>query len=351
MRIAPHACSYGPAHISSRRACLLVFLLMTVAVLASACAHEPSNTRQPPSTNEQIAGAATTTQLVVPMTARDGPEGTFIYTVQTGDTLFSIGRRFGTSAAAIISLNPIADPNNIAVGQKLVVPLAPATPVATPTPMPRGPSILVQNGPRTSQSVALTLDMGGRVDDAVAIMNWLIANQVHATIFITGAIVENVNTDAGRQVLSRVAAHPDLFALGNHSYSHPDFTMLSGASIRSELATTQAAIAEEQQLDPRPLFRPPFGAVNSHVLEVAGLAGYSQTINWDVDTIDWRPESEGGPTAAQIVAKVLNNARGGSIVLMHLGGYNTHTALPQMVAGLRALGFNLVTVPELLEIP
>ncbi len=36
---------------------------------------------------------------------------------------------------------------------------------------------------------------------------------------------------------------------------------------------------------------------------------------WDVDTIDWKPIRDGGPTAAQIVANVLAQAQGGSILL------------------------------------
>ena len=55
-----------------------------------------------------------------------------------------------------------------------------------------------------------------------------------------------------------------------------------------------------------------------------------------------------GPTADQIVTKVLSRAQGGSIVLMHLGGYKTFEALPRVVAGLRDAGFELVTLDELL---
>ena len=252
----------------------------------------------------------------------------------------------------ISALNPIADPSKITVGQKLIVPLVSATPVTTPTPVPpAGPSVLVQNGPRTSQGVALTLDMGGRVDDAVAIMNWLVANQVHATIFITGAMVDNPKTDAGRQVLNIISAHRICSPWAATAIRTRTSRQSPIQPFVPNSPPPPAAIARESQLDPRPLFRPPFGTVNNHVLGVLGAAGYSRTINWDVDTIDWRPESEGGPTTAQIAAKVLNNARGGSIVLMHLGGYNTLAALPQIVAGLQARALNPVTVPELLGLP
>ncbi|MBW7878236.1 MAG: LysM peptidoglycan-binding domain-containing protein [Chloroflexi bacterium] len=58
------------------------------------------------------------------------------YTVQPGDTLFSIARRFAVSSNDLIRVNGIADPNRIRVGQKLVIPDGSSSPSATPTPRP-----------------------------------------------------------------------------------------------------------------------------------------------------------------------------------------------------------------------
>jgi len=190
--------------------------------------------------------------------------------------------------------------------------------------------------------------MGGRVEPALDIMNWLIDNDVPATIFMTGAMAENPNTDAGRQVLAMVDAHQNLFELGNHSYTHTDFRELDAAAMRSELERTEAAVAPHTSLDMRPLFRPPYGGVDQDVLNGVGAAGYAYTIMWDVDTIDWLPEADGGDSAEEMVSKVVTNAEGGSIVLMHLGGYNTFDALPGIVAGLRARGFDFARISDFL---
>ena len=224
---------------------------------------------------------------------------------------------------------------------------SPTTPAPTATTAP-APGIVVEHGDRTSNEVALTFDMGGRVDPALDIMDWLIAHNVAATVFMTGAMADNVNTDAGREVLALIDAHRAQFTLGNHSYSHPDFRDLTPAEMASELSRTETAIARYTSVSPRPFFRPPYGGQNPAVVQAVAAAGYTRTILWDVDTIDWEPESDGGPTTDQIVSKVLTNARGGSIVLMHLGGYNTFDALPRIVAGLQEKGFKLVNLGTLL---
>lgn len=190
--------------------------------------------------------------------------------------------------------------------------------------------------------------MGGRVEPALDIMRWLIDHEVRATIFMTGAMADNPNTDTGRQVLRLVDSHPGLFELGNHSYAHPDFRDLSADEMRAELTRAAEAMARFCAQDPRPLFRPPFGGIDDRVVAAVAAAGYTRSVTWDVDTIDWKPEAEGGPTTAAIVAKAVSNARGGSIVLMHLGGYNTLAALPALVDGLRAKGLAFATVSGLL---
>jgi hypothetical protein len=56
-----------------------------------------------------------------------------------------------------------------------------------------------------------------------------------------------------------------------------------------------------------------------------------------------------GPTAAEIAAKVVTNSVNGSMVLMHLGGYNTCDALPSMVLRLRAGGLTPTSVSQILR--
>jgi peptidoglycan/xylan/chitin deacetylase (PgdA/CDA1 family) len=165
-------------------------------------------------------------------------------------------------------------------------------------------------------------------------------------VFPTGQTASETQT--GRDVLGRVAAHPDLFDVGNHSWDHPDFTKLTAAKMVDQLTRTEAAVEPIVGRTTKPFFRPPYGAQDEAVRAAVGGAGWAYTIMWDVDTIDWKPASDGGPTADDIAAKVAARARGGSIVLMHLGGYNTLAALPQVLAALADRGLQPVTLSQLL---
>jgi peptidoglycan/xylan/chitin deacetylase (PgdA/CDA1 family) len=301
------------------------------------------------------------------------PAPTFLtYTVQPGDTLNSIAREFRTTGRSIAwwnratypSLDPIGpgyDPNTIRVGWVLNLlpdtevdddnpPLVSPNPTAgagvTPGPSAApGPAVAISNGPRSVANVALTFDMGGRLDPAVDIVRWLIDHEVHATLFPTGA--SGTQTAPGRAALQLAATRPDLFDFANHSWDHPDFRGLTARQMAVQLTRSEDALAPMVGTT-KPWFRPPFGGIDDAVRAGVGAAGWRYAVMWDVDTIDWRPESEGGPTASDIVAKVGTNARGGSIVLMHLGGWNTLEALPGIVAAVRARGLEPVTLDRML---
>jgi len=50
------------------------------------------------------------------------PEGTFAYTIRQGDTFFAIARRFNVSLEALIRANPNVDPDALLVGQRICIP-------------------------------------------------------------------------------------------------------------------------------------------------------------------------------------------------------------------------------------
>jgi peptidoglycan/xylan/chitin deacetylase (PgdA/CDA1 family) len=204
---------------------------------------------------------------------------------------------------------------------------------------------VITHGSRDVKNVALTFDMGGRLTPALAIMQWLIDNQVHATIFATGET--GTTTSDGPKVLALIKAHPELFDLGNHSWDHPYFTKLNAAQMQDQITRAEAALAPLAGQSTKPWFRPPYMAYNSSVTAAVAAAGWSYMVLEDFSTLDWKPVSEGGPTTSAIVNKVNSLAQGGSIIGMHLGGYNTLDALPGILKVLKAKGLQPVTLSEM----
>jgi peptidoglycan/xylan/chitin deacetylase (PgdA/CDA1 family) len=209
----------------------------------------------------------------------------------------------------------------------------------------------------TDPQIALTFDMGGRMTPAVGIMERLILDRVCATIFPTG---DAASTTEGRAVMALIKGHPELFEISNHTQNHCNLRDGGEGSacpidpptteqIQAELLDADAVFSSLAGKTGIPYWRPPYGAHDARVRAAAAAINYTKTIMWDIDTIDWKATADGGPTAGSMITKVTTNARTGSIVLMHLGGYHTFDALPAMVSRLRAAGLQPSTISALLR--
>jgi len=202
-----------------------------------------------------------------------------------------------------------------------------------------GKSDLIYKVSTSSKIIALTFDDGTDGEYIQEILEILIENEVKATFFLNG---------------SEAKSHPKLIksllengnSIGNHSYSHPHFTDLSSAQMKKELNKAETVLKEMTGQSTKPYFRPPYGDYNSAVLQAVGDAGYTLTITWTIDTLDWE-----GISASKITKSVLSKASPGSIVLMHAGSgaVNTPAALPNIIKGLKDKGYQFVTIPELLN--
>ncbi len=204
-------------------------------------------------------------------------------------------------------------------------------------------STFVTKGSTTSKVVALTFDDGADGGNITKILSILKSNNVKATFFLTGTGAKN-----HPQLIKNIATATPTHQLGNHSYTHPDFTKLTATQMTSELSKTETLIKSLTGRTTKPIFRAPFGASNSAVLAAVGNAGYTKTIQWNIDTTDWK-----GISSKAILARVVPNIVPGSIVLMHTGAGapGTPVALPSMISQLKTKGYKFVTISELLKLP
>jgi peptidoglycan-N-acetylglucosamine deacetylase len=192
-------------------------------------------------------------------------------------------------------------------------------------------SLLFRRGTRKSARVALTFD-DGPDELTPRYLDLLDRLGVRATFFMLGASCLRWPAHL-REVVAR--GHE----VASHGHTHRAFPALSAKELAGELASAQAALPPAGR--PRPFLRPPRGALSPRSFLQCAAAGYT-TVLWSLDSDDCRTES------SDTIAARVGGARAGEIVLLHEGQEWTLDALPKAVASLRASGFELVTVGDLL---
>jgi peptidoglycan-N-acetylglucosamine deacetylase len=203
--------------------------------------------------------------------------------------------------------------------------------------------------------VAITFDDGPDPEWTPKILDVLKQKGVKATFFLIG-----VEAQKYPAVTKRVYAEGH--EIGNHTFTHPDISNISKRYFEVELNLTERFF--EGKLGVKPvLFRPPYSidqepdtADQVRPLELAQDLGYI-TIGDKVDPNDWHDNPR--RSASQIVNDVLTNLPPcaptnlacGNIILLHDGGGDrreTVKALPQIIDGIRARGYEVVPVSALM---
>lgn len=193
----------------------------------------------------------------------------------------------------------------------------------------------------TRRAVALSFDDGPHPDYTPYVLDVLRRHDAHATFFDEG--------DA-------VVARPDLVRrtvaegheVANHTFTHRDLPPLHFGEVVDEIERTARAFADAR-VDPAPLFRPPRGQFDREAADAVRTTGLT-TVGWDVCVERYLAQFSDD---AQAVTAMLDRTGPGSIVLAHDGGEpdrrRTMAVLPALLEGLRARGYEIVTVGDLLR--
>lgn len=177
--------------------------------------------------------------------------------------------------------------------------------------------------------VALTFD-DGPSKYTKAIVKCLKDNNSAATFFVVGNRVDSYKS-------TLKYTYKNGCEIGNHSYSHPIYTGLTTAEIKSQIRKTDKKVKKITGKKPV-LARAPGGGYNSKVKKAVG----KPLIQWSIDTLDWKTRSKSATVKA-----VLNNVEDGDIVLMHDLHEPTKDAALELIPKLKKKGYQIVTVSEL----
>jgi len=203
--------------------------------------------------------------------------------------------------------------------------------------------------------VAITFDDGPDPEWTPKILDVLKQKHATATFFLIG-----IQADKFSGLAKRI--YDEGSTIGNHTFTHPDVTNASTAYMKAELNLTERLFSSLFGVRVT-LMRPPYAideepdtADQVRPLEVPQEMGYI-TVGNRIDPNDWSENPR--HTAEQITSYVLahlppckvEDLRCGNIVLLHDGGGNraeTVRALPMIIDGIRAHGYEVAPVYELL---
>jgi chitin deacetylase len=212
--------------------------------------------------------------------------------------------------------------------------------VATETVVAATPA-LVRHAPAPgSNVVALTFDDGPWPGQTEAVLSILEQRSVPATFFMLGMRVERAPE------LARAAANAG-HLIGNHTYWHVNLSQAQPDIATWEIEGTNQLIQSITGVRPT-WIRAPGGYLGGPAQAYMAQLGMRHAL-WTVDPQDWHESA----TPEQLAWAVISAARPNAVIVLHDGGgnqANTIAALPMIIDGLRAYGYEFVTLDELPEV-
>jgi peptidoglycan/xylan/chitin deacetylase (PgdA/CDA1 family) len=200
--------------------------------------------------------------------------------------------------------------------------------------------------PTNQNIVALTFDCGANDAGIPAILSALKSSGATGTFTLTGVFSRLYPNDA-----KTIAA--DGYDIADHTYNHRDMTQMSLSDAQNEVTLGAQIIQEVTGRNTQPVFRFPYGAYNSQLVQMVNSLGYGSFL-WTIDTLGWEgttptATSTGGQTVQSVEAKALGALTPGEIILMHCGSAPDGTtldaqALPTVIQGIQAQGYQFVTL-------
>lgn len=178
----------------------------------------------------------------------------------------------------------------------------------------------------------LTFDGAVNPPNTLRIMEELDKQAVQATFFVEGHRI------AGHEEILRQMAAAG-HHIGNHSFTHPDFSTLSPEACMEEVLRTDRALADVLGFH-TPLLRPPCGILPETHRRNFERAGY-QIILWSISVKDWL-----GPDAAAVAARTLEFACADTVTAVYHDHVEwTPEVVSHIIPALQDMGYSILPIP------
>ncbi|MGQ9778440.1 MAG: polysaccharide deacetylase family protein [Bacillota bacterium] len=186
--------------------------------------------------------------------------------------------------------------------------------------------------------VALTFDISWGEKTLPQVLPILARMKVRATFFLSGPWAQS------HPALVR-AIQAGGHEIASHGQEHVNLSQYPEEKIRENIGRAHRILTELTQGRVAYFFRPPNGDYDDLVVVTARSQNY-ETVIWAVDSLDWQ-----NPGVEYMVRRVVEKTFPGAIILCHASDSSRqiHEALPGMIEGLRAKGYQFVTMSELIR--
>ncbi|HLR80859.1 MAG TPA: delta-lactam-biosynthetic de-N-acetylase [Bacillota bacterium] len=186
------------------------------------------------------------------------------------------------------------------------------------------------------KNIYLTFDNGYEQGYTEDVLDVLKKEKVPATFFVTGHYVKNEPELVKRMV-------DEGHIIGNHSYHHPDFTIITKEAMQTELEELEEAVAEVSDQKQLKYLRPPRGLFSEKTLKWANELGYIH-IFWSLAFADWNVDQQKGWEYA--FDQVMEQVHPGAIVLLHTVSSDNAEALSHLIQELKKQGYTFKSLDE-----
>lgn len=206
--------------------------------------------------------------------------------------------------------------------------------------MSSGEDLVIDSGRPGCDRVALIFNAGIGDTPSESILNTLVSTQTPATLFAMGWWAETYPEYLQAMAEANVV-------IGSHGNTQTFLTFADETQIADEVLTSADTIELVTGSAPYRYYTPYASDSDERVRRTIAEYGYLP-IERTISAADYNDDD----TAEEVYSRVMDPIFDGAIVELHLDGpatdVSTAVALPWIIADLKARGYTLVTVPEIL---
>lgn len=188
-----------------------------------------------------------------------------------------------------------------------------------------------------NKNIYLTFDCGYENGYTEGILKTLRETNTKAVFFITGHYLKS-----SKQLVKQMIA--DGHIIGNHTYSHKDFTKSTNEEILADVKKLEDEFYKDMGVEMSKFVRPPRGEYSEESQKTLANNGY-RSVFWSLAYVDWNKDAYNGNHYSY--NKVMNKIHNGAIILMHTVSKDNMLDLEDIIIDLKEQGYVFSNIDEI----